>query len=113
MNKIFAAFALALAVLAGGAFAIAGAPSAASAQTQNWGAPIVFNFQAAKEQGIIAPRTQTLRTVKHSPTNPTLTVYPPAEWRSILSFSNTVYVQFPAGDPAYAAITAWYQRGGR
>ena len=89
-------------------FALGSAPSVASVTAPAWGAPIVFAYQAAKEQGVIAGKTETLRTVQNSPTNPRLTTYV-SRWDSIQSFANVVRIQFRAGDPAYPAIIAWTQ----
>lgn len=71
-----------------------------------WGANIVFSYRQAQEQGIVDPDTPTLQTVKNSPTNPKLSTRE-TKWGLIQDFTTTQYVQFPEGDPAYAAVMAW------
>ena len=103
LRYFIAAVALAL---AGPAMAGGSPPSVAS--VTNWGVPIVFNFQAAREQGIIPGKTEVRVNVKNSPTNPTIT-YRDGRWESV-ALANAVAVQFKSGDPAYRTIINWQGR---
>ena len=76
-----------------------------------WGQPMTFNFEAAREQGIIPPKTPTRRNIKNSETNAKITPYD-GLWREgslagTPGKTGVQSVQFPAGDIAYTKLSDW------